>query len=63
MDLTITYHHTTKDGYDIYYLQDMDKEEFNDDRGIIFSTLEYCEELRDKIIQEDKKPKQLRMEI
>ena len=56
MNLTITYHHTTKDGFKIYHLQDIDKEEYNDSRGIIYSTKEYCEELRDKMIKEANKP-------
>ena len=34
MNLTVTYHHTTTDKFDIYQLQDMDKEEFNDGRCI-----------------------------
>jgi|LGOV01.1.fsa_nt_gb hypothetical protein len=63
MTLTITYHHTTEDGFKIYHLQDIDKAEYNDGRGIIYSTKEYCEELRDKMIKEAKEPTQLRMEL
>ena len=63
MNLTVTYHHTTTDKFDIYQLQDMDKEEFNDGRCIIFSNLEWCEELRDKMIKENNKPKFIQREL
>ena len=63
MNLTITYHHTTEDGFKIYHLQDMDKEEFNDGRCIIYADLEWCEHLKDEMNKKDKEPKQLRMEL
>ena len=56
MNLTITLHHTTVDGFKIYHLQDRDKDEYNDGRSIIYSHLKYCEELRDKMIKEANKP-------
>ena len=63
MNLTITYHHTTKDGFEIYHLQDTDKATYNDGRGIIYSTKEYCEELRDKLIKQAHEPKQMELDI
>lgn len=49
---TITYHHTTKDGFKIYHLQDMTREKYNDGRSIIYSDLEYCKGLKEKLIKE-----------
>lgn len=63
MNLTITYHHTTKDGFKIYLLQDMSKEEYNDGRVIIFSDLDWCEELRDKMIKESKITKYIQQRL
>ena len=59
---TITYKHTTKDGFKIYLLQDMSKQEYNDGRCVIYSDLDYCEELRKKLIKESKN-EQLKFEL
>ena len=56
MNLTIKFHHITEDNIKIYHLQDLDKEEYNDGRCIIYSDLEYCEQLRDKMIKQANTP-------
>ena len=63
MRFTITYYNTTEDGFKIYCLEDMSKEEYNDGRIIIYAVKEWCEQLRTKMIKEANEPKQLRMEL
>ena len=57
MRFTITYHHTTEDGFRIYCLEDTSKKEYNDGRIIIYAVEEWCEQLRTKLIKEAKEPK------
>ena len=63
MRLTITFHHTTEDGFKIYCLEDMSKEEYNDGRIIIYAVKEWCESMRDKMIKEASKPKFIQEEL
>ena len=63
MRFTITFHHTTEDGFKIYCLEDMSKEEYNAGRIIIYAVKEWCEQLRTKMIKEANEPKFIQEEL